>query len=110
MSELTLKAIEHLLDTKLDEKLDTKLQSIKAEVAAIKTGMTHLATREELAEIKTDLAEMKTTLASHTTSLDKLLTAKKNKADENTVSSERFDRLEHWAQLVGQKLDIKLKL
>ena len=102
MSELTLKAIEHLLDT--------KFQSIKAEIAAIKTGMTHLATSEELAEIKTDLAGMKTTLASHTTSLDKLLTAKKNKADEKTVSSERFDRLEHWAQLVGQKLDIKLKL
>ena len=110
MSELTLKAIEHLLDNKLDQKLDTNLHSIKAEVTAIRTGMAHLATREELAEIKTDLAEMKTTLASHTTSLDKLLTAKKNKADETTVSAARFDRLEHWAQLVGQKLDIKLKL
>ena len=110
MSELTLKAIEHLLDTKLDEKLDTKFQSIKAEIAAIKTGMTHLATSEELAEIKTDLAGMKTTLASHTTSLDQLLTAKKNKADEKTVSADRFDRLEHWAQLVGQKLGIELKL
>ena len=86
MSELTLKAIEHLLDTKFQ------------------------STSEELAEIKTDLAGMKTTLASHTTSLDQLLTAKKNKADENTVSADRFDRLEHWAQLVGQKLDIKLKL
>ena len=86
------------------------LTALREDVSAIKAGMAHLATSEELAEIKTDLAGMKTTLASHTTSLDKLLTAKKNKADEKTVSSERFDRLEHWAQLVGQKLDIKLKL
>ena len=95
MSELTLKAVEQLLDAKLQP---------------IKTGMAHLATSEELAEIKTDLAGMKTTLASHTTSLDKLLTAKKNKADEITVSADRFDRLENWAQLVGQKLGIELKL
>ena len=110
MSELTLKAIEHLLDTKLNEKLDTKFQSIKAEVAAIKTGMAHLATQESVDDLTKTVAKIEKTVSSHTTSLDKLLTAKKNKADENTVSADRFDRLEHWAQLVGQKLDIKLKL
>jgi hypothetical protein len=87
------------------EHLDEVLKSL-----ATKKDLGALATSQELAEITTDLAEMKTTLASHTTSLDKLLTAKKTKADERVVSANRFDRLEHWAQLVGQKLDIKLEL
>jgi hypothetical protein len=102
MSEVTLKAVEQLLDA--------KLQPITAEVAAIKTGMAHLATQESLDELTTTVAKIEKTVSDHTTSLDRLLTAKKNKADENTISAERFDRLEHWAQLVGRKLDIKLEL
>jgi hypothetical protein len=77
---------------------------------ATKKDLAALATSEELAEIKADLADMKITLSSHTASLDKLLTAKKNKADEKTVSADRFDRLENWAQLVSQKVGIELKL
>jgi hypothetical protein len=103
MSELTLKDIEHLLDIKLDETLDAKLQPIK-------TGMAHLATQESLDELAKTVAKIEQTVSSHTTSLDKLLTAKKNKADKEIVSVDRFDRLENWAQLVGQKLGIELKL
>jgi uncharacterized phage infection (PIP) family protein YhgE len=110
MPELTLKAIEHLLDTKLNEKLDTKLQSVKAEVAAIKTGITHLATQDSVDELTKTAAKIEKTVSSHTTSLDQLLTAKKNKVDEKTIFAARFDRLEHWAQQVGQKLDIRLEL
>ena len=102
MSDLTLKAVEQLLDA--------KLQPIKAEVTAIKTGMAHLATQESVDELTKTVANIEKTVSGHTTSLDKLLTAKKNKTDEIIVSAARFDRLEHWAQLVGQKLGIKLEL
>jgi uncharacterized protein YoxC len=95
MSELTLKAVEQLLDAKLQP---------------IKTGMALLATQESVDELTKTVAEIEKTVSGHTTSLDQLLTTKKNKVDENTVSTARFDRLEHWAQLVGQKLDIKLEL
>jgi hypothetical protein len=47
---------------------------------------------------------------SRTTSLDKLLTKKKAKDDEHTVSAGRFDQLECWAQQVGNKLGIKLEV
>jgi hypothetical protein len=33
-----------------------------------------------------------------------------NKEDEQTISVERFDRLEHWAQQVGKRLGIELEL
>ena len=95
MSELTLKPVEQLLDAKLQP---------------IKTGMAHLATQETVDELTKTVANIEKTVGGHTTSLDQLLTAKKNKADEKTVSADRFDRLEHWAQLVGQKLGIELKL
>ena len=49
-------------------------------------------------------------LGTHTAALDTLLTRRKGKEDEKPVSADRFDRLEHWAQLVGQKLGIKLEL
>ena len=67
-------------------------------------------TSEDMRDIKTRLTSLEETVNSHTASLDKLLTAKKNKADEKTVSADRFDRLEHWAQLVSQKVGIELKL
>lgn len=49
-------------------------------------------------------------LAAHTAALEKLLTEKKIKDEEKIVSAERFDRLEHWAVLAGEKLGIKLEL
>ena len=60
--------------------------------------------------IDTRLESIDKTLNQHTSALDQLLTAKKNIDDEQTVSVERFVRLEHWAQQVGKKLGIELEL
>ncbi len=77
---------------------------------ATKKDLEHLATGEELGSVKGGIEALQETLDSHTTMLDHLLTAKKNKAEEKTISAARFDRLEKWAEQVGQKLDIKLEL
>ena len=103
MPEITLKAIERLLDKKLDEKLDAKLQPIK-------TVMADLATNEELQSINKALAQHTQLLNRHTTMLDSLGTDVKTLLDEKTLTVHRFERLEHWAQQVGQKLGIKLDL
>lgn len=73
--------------------------------------------KEELRPVNTRLSSIELTLANHTKTLDShtkaldiLLTKKKIKDDENTVSSDRFSRLEKWAQLVGQKIGVKLEL
>jgi hypothetical protein len=64
----------------------------------------------ELKPIKATLAEHTKILNTHTAALDGLAKDVKILLDDKTVSAARFDRLEHWAQLVGQKLDIKLEL
>ena len=73
--------------------------------------------REELKPVNTRLSTIEQTLAQHTKTLDvhtkaldTLLSKKKDKDEEKTVSVERFDNLEHWATLVGKKLGIKLEL
>jgi predicted nucleic acid-binding Zn-ribbon protein len=98
MSELTLKAIEQLLDTKLDEKLKP-----------LKTGMANLATSEELQSTNTRLTTIEGTLNNHTTALANLATDVNKLLDEKTVSAERFERLEHWAHQVGEKIGVKLE-
>ncbi len=80
MPEITFAAIEQLLDVKLDEKFDAKLAPIQA------------------------------TLNRHTTMLDGLAKDVKTLLDEKTITVHRFERLEQWAQQVGQKLGIKLEL
>jgi hypothetical protein len=80
MAELTLKAIEDLLDLKLDEKFDVKLAPIQK------------------------------TLGQHTTMLDGLAKDVKKVLDEKTVTEHRLERLEDWGQKVGKKLEIKLEL
>ncbi len=80
MPEVTLDAIDHLLDFKLDEKLDAKL------------------------------APIHNTLNQHTTALAALTTDVKTLLNEKTVSAERFDRLEHWAERAGKTLNINLDL
>ena len=66
--------------------------------------------KEELKPININLAAIEETVNNHTTVLDGLAKDVKKLLDDKTVSAARFDRLEHWAQLVGQKLDIKLEL
>ena len=69
-----------MLDVKLDEKLDKKLEPIKA------------------------------TVNSNAAVLDGLAKDVKKLLDEKTITVYRFERLENWGQKVGKKLDIKLEL
>lgn len=69
-----------------------------------------LATSEELQRVNKHLDTMQKTLDVHTAALEKLLTDKKVKGDNNTVSAESFDRLEQWAVQVSNKLGIRLEL
>lgn len=73
--------------------------------------------REELKPINESLAEQTQTLAQqseilnrHTTALDGLAKDVKTLLDEKAITMHRFERLEHWAQQVGQHLGIKLEL
>jgi hypothetical protein len=79
MANVTLEAIEQLLDSKLDEKFDAKLKPIKQ------------------------------TLDGHTGSLADLATDVKKVLDEKTVAAERLDYLEQWAKQASQKLGIEFK-
>lgn len=80
MPEFDLKAFEELLDVKLDQKFDQKLEPIKK------------------------------ILDSHTNSLDMLLTNRKTAEDEKIVSAARIDRLESWAKEAGHKLGLNIDL
>jgi hypothetical protein len=70
----------------------------------------NLATQESVDELAKTVAQMQITVNGHTTALDHLLKKKQGKGDDKTVSVARFDRLELWAQQVGQQLGIKLEL
>jgi predicted nucleic acid-binding Zn-ribbon protein len=95
MSEITLQAIEQLLDAKLKP---------------IKSVMASLATSEEITQINTKLEAVQTTQAKHTTDLANLATDVKKLLDEKTVINNRVERLEHWAKPVGEKIGVKLGL
>jgi hypothetical protein len=79
MAEVTLSAIEQLLDLKL-EPINIKLTAI-----------------EEI-------------VSGHTATLDALARDVKVLRDEKAISVTRFERLEHWAHQVGEKLGIKLEV
>lgn len=73
--------------------------------------------REELKPInaKVDslddrLSSVENTLNRHTTMLDGLAKDVKTLLDEKAITMHRFERLEHWAEQVGQQLGIKLEL
>jgi hypothetical protein len=66
--------------------------------------------KEELKPINARLESIEATQAKHTTNLANLATDVKKVLDEKTVSAKRFDRLEQWAQLVCEKLGIRLEL
>lgn len=76
MSELTLKAIEQLLDKKLDENLKpirADISGLKTDVSGIRTGMALLATSEELGAVSTRLTTIEGILNQHTTTLDAIV-------------------------------------
>ncbi len=80
MAELTLQAIEELMDGMLDKKLSEQLEPIKA------------------------------TLSNHTASLELLLTQKQAKDDNTVVDTYRVDRLEEWAKQAGNKIGVQIEL
>ncbi len=80
MSEVTLKAIEELMDNMLDKKFDEKLRPIQL------------------------------TLNSHTKSLETLISERNIKDENKLVSEHRLDRLEEWEKQVGDKVQIQLDL
>jgi hypothetical protein len=65
---------------------------------------------EELKPIDTRLDTIEKTLNRHTTILDGLSKDVKTLLDEKAITMHRFERLEHWAQQVGQQLGIKLEM
>ena len=118
MSELTLTAIEQLLDKKLDENLKpiradisglkTDIASVKTDVAGIRTGIALLATSEELGAVSTDVAEIKKTMSSHTTSLDSLVKKKTDKEEAKLIESSRLERMEQAIKQLAGKAGLKL--
>ncbi len=65
---------------------------------------------EELKPVNTRLENIEKTLNQHTDALSGLATDVKTLLGEKDGSVERFERLERWAEQVGQKLGIKLEL
>lgn len=86
MSEITSKAIEQLLDLKLVEKFDQKLEPIN-----------------------TKLPQLEETLSGHTTALANLATDVKKVLDEKTVTAQRLDQIEEWVRQASQKLGIEFR-
>ena len=51
-----------------------------------------------------------TTQQQHTTALANIATDVNKLLDQKTVTEHRLERIEHWAQQVGQKVGLKLEL
>ena len=64
---------------------------------------------ERLDKIETRLSNVEQTVNLHTAALEQLLTEKKNREDNKTVSDGRLEYIEHWAKQVSQKLGIEFK-
>ena len=109
MSEVTLKAIEQMFDKKLDDKFDEKLKPIKADISGIRTGLTLLATSEELSSVSTRLTTIEGILNQHTATLDAIVKDTSNWNTEMIVMRERMKRYEDALKLVGQKLGLDLQ-
>ena len=116
MPEITLKAIEQLLDQKLGDKFDDKLKPItadltdlKTDVTAIRAGMAHLATQEGLNDVAARLTTIEEILNHHTTTLDAIVKDTSNWNAEMIVMRERMKRYEDALKLVGQKLNLDLQ-
>ena len=83
MTQITLEAIENLLDVKLEEKLEQKLEQ--------------------------KLQPIRQTLGEHSVMLDLIARSVKNLEEGLSVTNSRVDRLENWAGKVGNKVKIKLE-
>jgi hypothetical protein len=66
--------------------------------------------KSELEPINTRLAAVEETLSGHTTALSNIAGDVKSLLDQKTITDHRLERLEHWAQIVGQKFGVKIKL
>ena len=98
MSELTLKAIEQLLDKKLES-----IESTVAKTAALVANLV-----EDVREIKTDLKAVRTTVDSHTGSLDAIAKDVKDWNQEMTLMRGRMERYEAALKIIGQKLNLDI--
>lgn len=107
MSELTLTAIEQLLDKNL-KPIRADVASVKTDVAGIRTGIALLATCEELGAVSTDVAEIKKTVNSHTTTLDSLVKKKTDKEEAKLIESSRLERMEQAIKQLAGKAGLKL--
>jgi DNA repair ATPase RecN len=67
-------------------------------------------TSEDVKDIKARLASIEETVRSHSTQLDGIAKDVKTLLEEKTISSARLERLEHWAQQVGEKVGVRLDL
>jgi hypothetical protein len=65
---------------------------------------------EELKPILETQAEHTKILARHTDTLVTIASDVKDLLDQKTVTDHRLERIEHWAQAVGQKVGVKLEL
>ena len=109
MSEITLKAIEQLLDKQLDTKFDEKLKPIKADISGMRTGLALLATQESVNDLAARLSTVEGILNQHTTTLDAIVKDTSNWNTEMIVMRERMKRYEDALKLVGQKLNLDLQ-
>jgi len=69
--------------------------------------------REELKPVNRRLDSVESRLASVESSvslLDGIAKDVKTLLDEKSISAARFDRLEKWARMVGEKIGVKLEL
>ena len=93
-----------------EQPLTTEQKIDQILILAINTAEDVTTITTKLTAVEETLAQHTETLSTHTQSLAALLTKKKTREDEKTVSVARFDRLEKWAGQVGVQLGIKLEL
>ena len=67
-------------------------------------------TSEDVKDIKTRLDGVEEAVRNHSTQLDSIAKDVKTLLEEKTISAARLERLEKWAQQVGEKVGVRLDL
>jgi hypothetical protein len=98
MPELSLKAIEQLLDKKLEP-----IESTVTKTAVLVANLV-----EDVREIRTDLKAVRQTVDRHTGSLDAIAKSVKDWNQEMTLMRGRMERYEAALKMIGQKLNLDL--